>query len=712
MRARLTAFFEKNRFSILVIVLIWLGSGVFTFFYVSSEKALYAWDNDAYQTLTGDLIQQFQVSFGAGIRFIIDATQTDYNAYFCLPLLPILLITGNSRQTFEIALVIIFFLPFILVTGLIGRKLIDGNPRRVFWLVVGLGLALPAVWLPTLRGYPDVAASLALALAILLYLKDPSLKRITQLISLGLLIGLAILIRRHFAYSAFAFFGAAGIVALVRFAREARYQFGKAVRKLVERVFQLGLAGVFTVLIVAVFNLQIILKVIYIDYNKLYSSYLEPWSKVFGWFMDSYGWLTFGGAIAGLYLVWRKSSRKEEVLFFGLFSSFELIIWVVYTRQISIQYTLHLSVFIIIGLAGLFLNVWEKLKTSPRPRLAQAAAALGVVFLCVNGLSGFVLPTPSFPAALFTGNWHPMQRDDYQQVINLTKYLNEQTTWDDRIYVIASSYRFNAQTFLRADEALTGRKNDPGINLLTSPDIDSRDFYPLETLLESAIVVLIDPWEYHISPDQQQVVKVVFDMFKKNRGLAQDYTVLYDNYFLDNQTKATVFKRVRATPVVTALKSLQIMQGYLKEVPGTQADWINFDPEKPATIIIRENDGTGLVLDRSKWKANPSLPATQDSSASDMATSKLIYARPLTGKEVFQGKINFSQADCGEAVIDFSGVDPEKAPLQFAEFKAKPNQNPPFQVHFANVPTGQFVVIAIIPPPADCTVTLELEPVK
>src|SRR6476469_3820107 len=121
MRARLSAFFQKNRLSILLIVLIFVGSGVFTCGYVASEKAFYVWDNDSYQTFTGDLLLQFQVSIQAGIRAIVDATQSDYNLYYCLPLLPILLITGNTRQAYEISLVIIYLIPFILVTGLIGR---------------------------------------------------------------------------------------------------------------------------------------------------------------------------------------------------------------------------------------------------------------------------------------------------------------------------------------------------------------------------------------------------------------------------------------------------------------------------------------------------------------------------------------------------------------------------------------------------------------
>lgn len=705
MRANLAAFVGKNKVPILLILLLFVGSCILVVFYVSVEKAFYVWDNEFYYRFTGELYQQFNVSFGSGIAYLIDSLNNDYNVYYALPIQPFFFIAGNSRPVYEIALVAVYLVPFILVTGLIGRRLLQDKPGWVFWLFIGAALLVPTVWLPTLRAYPDTAAALAAALATLVYLKDPSLKRLGRLLLLGLLIGLATLLRRHFAYTALSFFGAAGVVALVRFAGEMRDQgkARKAVRRLIERILQLALAAIFALLTVTAFNPQVVVKTLVIDFNKLYSSYLVPWTQELGWFLDSFGWLPFGLAVSGLVLLWRNSGRKEEVLFFGLFGLFELLFWGVYVRQISIQYTLHLSIFIVVGLAAFLLYGWEAVKTRAKPALNRAAAGLGVVFLVVNCLAGVALPPGTAGANLFSTNWQPLIRDDYAQVINLTNYLDQQTTLENPIYVAASSYRFNSDTFLAANRAITGQTK-PTINLLVTPDIDSRDFYPLDALQKASIVVVIDPFEYHIASEQQQVVKVVFDMFLQKRALAQDFAVLNDNFLIDARTKAKIYKRVNAPSRQTALETLQMIQAYVKPRPGGQFDWINLDPQKPLEMSPTLNRGTELEIDRSKW-ATP--------TGEDPGKAALIYAWPLTGQEKYQGKVTFGKNDCSEATVDFSAIQGDTTPARFAEFKAKPGQGQDFEVIFSKVSAGQFVLLEITTPvQPGCTVKVDLEPVK
>lgn len=534
MRIWFSNFLQNDRLTKLIFGLIVLVCVIATFVYSLSEKAFYVWDNSFYQSQTYDFLNQLRISPSAGIQYILTNSQGDYNVYYSVPLL-LFILGGNSRGAFESGLVLVYLVPFVLVSAFIGAKLIGNLSRRAFWVTLIIGFCLPTVWLPVLRGYPDTAAALVLGLAILLYLKDPTLKKIGQLLGLGLLLGLAILLRRHFAYSVISFFGALGVVALVTFIQQARQKLKPALRQLGERIIQLAVIGIVGLLLIILVNVQLVLKTLTIDYNKLYASYIEPTPKVLGWFLDSFGWVPFGASLVGLYLIWRKSECKPDVLFFGLFGFFELILWVAYVREISIQYTLHLTVFVIVGLAGLFLYIWDYLKSLSRPRPAQVVPVVGVLVLVLNGVVGLFLPISTFPGTLFTGNWQPLQRPDYQRVVALAEYLDQQTAWEDQIYTVASSYRFNAETLLAANEAGNGT-SEPTIQLLTPPDIDSRDYYPLEPLLEASLVVVIDPYQYHVSYDQQLIVRVVYDMFKQNTGLARDFTILNPNFMIDSQT--------------------------------------------------------------------------------------------------------------------------------------------------------------------------------
>ncbi len=714
MQIAATTFFQKNKFPILLILALLVGGSVFVYFYVSAEKAFYVWDDYSYYHFTSELYVQVQNSFGAGLHYLINSTNQDYNVYYALPLLIFFFIAGNSRQVYEVGLVVVYLIPFILVTGLIGRKLLENKSRRVFWLVVGVAILLPTVWLPTLRGYPDTAAALAVALATLVYLKDPSLKRMGQLILFGILVGLAVLFRRHFAYTALSFFGASGVVALVQFAGEVRSQTEKALRHLLEKAVQLTMAVGFALLTLTVLNPQTVLKILFINYNSLYSSYLVSWGGELGWFLESFGWLPFGLAIMGLYLLWRNASRKPEALFFVSFGLFELLFWVIYVRQISTQYTLHLSMFVVVGLAAFLFYGWQALKTRVIPTVCRAATGLGVVLLVINLFAGVVLPSGTVGANFFSGNWQPLERADYQQVINLAAYLDQQTSWEDPIYMVASSYRFNSATLLRANEVTVGAVA-PTLNLLITPDIDSRDFYPLDPLLEASLVVIIDPLEYHIAPDQQQVVKVVYDMFLQNQALAQDFAVLNPNFVIDAQTKAIVYKRVKPTTVQTAFITLQMIQNYVKTKPGAQLDWVGLDLSRPIGLNITPNRGTKIEVDRSQWSSS----ATPDSTAQPGETTpnpnraELVYVWSLSGQEKFRGKVSFGKDDCGEATADFSAVQTAKSPVRFAEFKAKPGQGQDFEVNFSNVAAGQFVLLQITPPDQPgCAITLDLDPVK
>ncbi|MBN9391986.1 MAG: hypothetical protein J0I20_28375 [Chloroflexi bacterium] len=680
MRANLAAFTRKNRLSILLILLLFVGAALFVYGYVAVEKAFYVWDNEFYYRFTGELFQQFNVSFGAGLHYLLESLNNDYNVYYALAIQPFFFIAGTSRPVYEIALVVVYLVPFILVTALVARKLLENRARGLFWLAIGVALLVPTVMLPTLRAYPDTSSALAIALATLLYLKDPAFKRLGQLLGVGLLIGLAALLRRHFAYSVFSFYGAVGVVALVRFAGEWQSKKGKAVLPLIRRVFQVALGAIFALLTVTIFNPQVVAKTLVIDFNKLYGSYLVPWPQEFGWLLDSFGWLPFGLAVVGLFLLWRNSTRKEEALFFALFGLFEFLLWVFYIRQISIQYTLHLGIFIVVGLASFIYYAWQFLKTRTQPTVFRSTAALGVVLIAANLLAGLAFPAPT---KIFSTNWQPMIRADYQQVVNLAKYLDDHTTLDDPIYVVASSYHFNSDTLLAANRVATGQ-TDPTLLLPSTPDIDSRDYYPLERLLSATVVVVIDPFEYHIAPDQQQVVKVVYDMFLQNKALAQDFSVMNPGFPIDASTRAVIYRRVKAPSLVTSLETLQMIQSYVKQRPGIQYDWINLDPPNMPTFSLTDRRGTELEIDPAKF-------------GNKTGQAELVYSWPVTGTEKFQGKVSFEKEGCGEATVTFSAAQPDTTPAQFAEFKAKPGLGQDFEVDFSKA-AGKFVVLNVIPP--------------
>ncbi|MEG5073962.1 hypothetical protein QUB36_07745 [Microcoleus sp. AT8-B1] len=210
-----------------------------TSIYVSSEHTFYWWDYAGYNTATVNTANLFRESPDKAWRGVIESLSKEKNLLISLPLVPFILLFGESRLSYILSVSLIYVLPFRLLLGAISAKLIPVYPRRVFWSTVLLSLLIPMSWIPTLRGYLDTGGCVFVALAILVYLQDVTLKSWWKIPLIGFLLAAAILLRRHFAYSAIAFFGAATLQAFIEFI--VQYSNPKAVITMVQAFSRDGL---------------------------------------------------------------------------------------------------------------------------------------------------------------------------------------------------------------------------------------------------------------------------------------------------------------------------------------------------------------------------------------------------------------------------------------------------------------------------------------
>ena len=189
---------------LLLALILTIISVVYT--YVSSENTIYVSDYAGYQNIAHNIVSSYRQSPLSAMRAIALSTLEEYNALFTIPLIPWMLIFGESRMAFELALGIMYLLPFTLILGALAIQMLPTRPGTVFWLTVAFALLMPIVWVPTLRGYPDTGAAFLIALAVWVYLRDTRLTRWWQIPVIGFLVVGALLFRRHFAYAGIAFF--------------------------------------------------------------------------------------------------------------------------------------------------------------------------------------------------------------------------------------------------------------------------------------------------------------------------------------------------------------------------------------------------------------------------------------------------------------------------------------------------------------------------
>jgi hypothetical protein len=183
---------------------------------------------------------------------------------------------------------------------------------------------------------------------------------------------------------------------------------------------------------------------------------------------------------------------------------------------------------------------------------------------------------------LFSKKEAPLFREDYKSIESLVKYLRAHSNSNQKIYVAASSYTLNYSVFTVAEQQLFGKSILP---ISRNSNIDSRDFYPLNGLLQAHYVVVALPYQYHVDPKEQTVVKVVVNAFRENWIIAQDFTPLPQTFALEHGVTVRIYKRIRPTSFSTILETLAKMRSQVSRIPGQEPFWLDLKSEQPSAII-------------------------------------------------------------------------------------------------------------------------------
>ena len=145
---KLSRKFLIDGFLLFLLVLVTVAV---TSIYVSREHTFYWWDYAGYNTATVNTANLFRDSPDQAWRGVIESLSKEKNLLISLPLVPFILLFGESRLSYILSVSLMYVLPLRLLLGAISAKLIPVYPRRVFWSTVLLSLLIPMSWIPTLR---------------------------------------------------------------------------------------------------------------------------------------------------------------------------------------------------------------------------------------------------------------------------------------------------------------------------------------------------------------------------------------------------------------------------------------------------------------------------------------------------------------------------------------------------------------------------------
>ena len=663
-----TKIFTKNVSNLWLGILLASATVLITLTYTNLEHNFHWWIDWYNRTL--QVATAWENSPLAAWQIVQDSLVSDRNQLYTIPLVPFLLILGKSRLAYQTGLALVYLFPFSLVMGCLVAQIVPRQKRRFFWIAVLITLLTPVTWMATFLGIPDTGGAVFIGLATLLYFQQidrstpintlvntptsflessiPKLLSYWRVPMIGVSIAAAVILRRHFAYGGVALLGAIGLQNIIDIALGTRQNWRRGIWYLIVKGFQLSII-IFTCLftlenIAPVFTDQALAT----NYNNLYSSWSLPIITITKHYIEILGiipWLLAMGGFISIYgnnyLNNQQQKKINIVIFSGIIS---LGIWLIKLRYGNIFYLLHIIPLIVVGITLLLANIDYQINQKWQSFLVSIILS----FLAANLVIGFTDSGDSKQQLQsgFALGVPPIVRHDYHEVVRLIGYLRSITTKQEPIYVVGYQRLHLSPSLINSGERLLYGRDRQILNILSIPQADSQDYYPLEPLIQAEYVVMpSNLGEYlgdfanfpangeWLPPTEYDVVKVVFYMFLQNWLITQDFKELPPKFQLQGDTNVKIYQRIRPTSLKNIIKTLAAIQAEIPQLPGSQLPWISISDWLYSTTVFADS------------KISYTL-AVVPTNTTKSWTRSFLYLSPPKGAIKITGHVNFYYPFC------------------------------------------------------------------
>jgi hypothetical protein len=466
-----------------------------------------------------------------------------------VPGLALALTKPTSRAIYTFSALALYAAPALLALAILARDLArrarlncpSSGGSRLPLAVAAIFFAYPAAMAVAALGMPDVGGLVLAVCALRLA------ERLARLVALGqghdariapmthrVALALALTLFAMFAFRRWYALAGAGVaimlaieVALIAFRARARFRWKDA-----------AAAGALGVLALLALSSPVIVDWLpnlgAHDYARSYAAYRKPPGVFLGQLGDWIGLLPALAALGGTAWLWTRSADRR-LLRLTLGSA---AIAAALFLRIQTPYIHHL--YLVAPAIAAPVAASLMLTFASRPRAALAAlAALGAITLsplaaALNPLA--LAPTAGLPRA---------PRGDLCELERLKDWNDERARADAKVCGLGSSYAFSGQLIGELwqlhPERETGLKPNTNVKM---PDVDGVDGPPTAALKDCAIMIVGDPVQTHLNPDDQQTVVVPSREMLTGRGIGEKFRRTGEVFHLENGVNAVVFERV------------------------------------------------------------------------------------------------------------------------------------------------------------------------
>jgi len=579
--------FSMKRYALYKTIPVFaLLQALFVAAYLSREHTFHFWDYVMYYDMARAQYASFQVGWVQGFEVFRRSLEQSYNHIFALPSLFAFALFGVGRKIFILTNFTVFFLAYEVAIAFVLRRLF--NLSWLHALLAGFAACsfIPPLWVPLLKGYPDIGAAACLVFAVGINLSFSGEMR--KALLTGVLLGCAVLLRRHFAYPAATFLVVLFVsnFLFVLLGSKPPQKLALFVKPAVYFVICCVVAAA-TIFVVAP---DFFIKAATVNYGDLYSSYRRPMGFFASFVLQEFGALLLLLAFCGFIYSFNKHKLlRFHFVFILLLTVVWFFVWSLGPSQAGNHYLLHvLPLFVCIGLMGL----WSALPF-PLSRRGFISACLLVLAFSGNSawslwLSPVFIPSSEPPApGILSASHSPEIRGDYEELKRLAEYLAETTIAQDKIFVLGSSFVFN-QDLMRVVYFDALQRPDLWLRFVYGPEADSGSVLPLSAFASANIYVVPEPAQYHLAPEKQKVITATARQFPPPKELADYFSRDYTVFLLQNGVKINIWRRKPWSPgaLHEALKNIR------KESPSFQQFWIEISGLQESSIVSQENGKT------------------------------------------------------------------------------------------------------------------------
>ncbi len=502
---------------------------LFIFLEVSLQRTIYIWDwLETWEPTVFCSERIFTEPYALLSHLKNSINHSDYNNFLPMLMALPMHIFSKSFLAYNFYVWIMFALPALFISAAALKTFLDKNFKisTSCAKILGVIAIIPAVEMPILNGYANVSILLTgiTIFLMLLNLNRAELQK-KRLLIISLLAIFTVIQSRSAAYMLFGLFS--GYTAYILCDSK---DFRAELKMLSKKFLFIGITAA---ALMAIMFFPFLKHALTYDFATAYSAYtlghgfpIRILAHIYSIGFVPYA-IFFVAIILGI--------TKKFLRRYLIFSLVWIIISVMLICRIQFMSNQHQYIMLIplcLVLAGFIVVSLKKYKT---------LGAILIALLLINFGQAYskILPLN------INGVFLPPVRNDIEELKIFVKELNELSKMDNgKIYFVASSGSYNG-AILRTIYAPDNFFAVP--NLLQNSDVDLRDGFPIH-FFDADIVVVADPIQTHLRPEDQSVVVAVAQAFMNPTVFSKHFTLVKE-YPLpqnpnDNAVTLKVYKKI------------------------------------------------------------------------------------------------------------------------------------------------------------------------